>query len=66
MTLAPELFYSKTPSSLISLFDLTYPGAEERLQREASAWLRFAHVETLTAETSVLIVQPGGATELAT
>lgn len=54
-------FYSKTLRCLVSIHDLTHPEAEERLQREQAAWLQHAHVEQLTAEASVLIVQPGGA-----
>ncbi len=50
---------------LISVFDLRHPGAEERLNRERDAWRGFAHVEKLTAETSVLVVLPGAAAKLA-
>jgi hypothetical protein len=65
MTLAPSPFYIETPKCLITLFDLRCPGAEERLHRERDAWGSFANVERLTAESSVLIVRPGGATRLA-
>jgi hypothetical protein len=57
--------YPHIPECLITLFDLTYPGAERCLQRELDAWHGFAHVEELTAEASVLIIRPGAATELA-
>jgi hypothetical protein len=58
-------FYPKTPRCLPILFDLRYPEAEERLRREQAAWCGFAHVEMLSAESAVLIVQPGAATRLA-
>jgi hypothetical protein len=64
VTLAPRPFYIETPKCLITLFDLRCPGAEERLHRERAAWRGFAYVERLTADCGVLIVQPGGATEL--
>jgi len=64
MTLAPQLFYGKTPRYLITLFDLTHPEAEERLRREQAAWCGFAHVELLTTDTAALFIQPGAATRL--
>jgi hypothetical protein len=66
MTLAPNSLYPKTPRHLISLDDLTQPEAEERWRREQHAWRGCAHIERLTAEASVLIVQPGAAAELGT
>ncbi len=57
--------YPKTLRCLITLFDLRYPGAEERLNREREAWCGFADVERLTPDFSVLIVRPGGARRLA-
>jgi hypothetical protein len=56
--------YSNTPECLTVHFDLRYADAEERLRREQDAWCGFAHFEKLTAESSVLIVQPGGARRL--
>jgi len=58
-------FYTKPPKYLLVLFDLEYPGAEERLQREVAAWRDFACVERLAERCSVLIIRPGGATRLA-
>jgi hypothetical protein len=47
------------------LFDLRYPGIQERLRREQDAWRGFAHVESLAEGRSVLIILPGGAARLA-
>ena len=65
MISAPKPFYPKNPECLLTLFDLRSPGAEECLRREQDAWCGTAHVERLTAESSVLIVRPGGARRLA-
>jgi hypothetical protein len=62
---APRPFYTKTPECLIILYDLRYPGAEERLQREQNAWRGSASVERLLEGHSALINWPGGATRLA-
>jgi hypothetical protein len=61
----PESLYLNTPKCLVVLFDLRYPGAEERLQREQAAWRGFARAEVLTAGHSGLIIWPGAATRLA-
>jgi hypothetical protein len=58
-------FYTKTPECLIAIFDLTHPGAKERLHREVAAWHGYADVVNLTAEASVLVIRPGGATKVA-
>jgi hypothetical protein len=55
--------HPKTLRCLITLFDLKYPGAEERLRRERAAWCGFADVERLTANCSILVIRPGGAKE---
>jgi hypothetical protein len=47
------------------LFDLRYPGIQERLRREQDAWRGFAHVESLAEGRSALIILPGGAARLA-
>lgn len=65
MTLAPRPVYPKTPECLMVLFDMRCPETEERLRHQQVAWCGSAHVEKLTAECSVLIVWPGGATRLA-
>jgi hypothetical protein len=64
MIFTPRAFYTKNSECLITLFDLRYPEAEERLRREQVAWCGFSCVERLTAETVVLVVHPGGATRL--
>ena len=64
MISAPKPFYPNNPECLAVLFDLRYPDTGERLRREQAAWCGFAHVEKLTAESSVLIIWPGGATRL--
>jgi hypothetical protein len=51
--------YPHTLRCLITIFDLTHPGAEERLHREQTAWRGSAHIERLTAESAVLIIRPG-------
>jgi hypothetical protein len=58
-------YYTKTPRCLITIFDLTHPGAEERLRREQIAWRSSAHIERLTADSAALIIHPGGAREIA-
>jgi hypothetical protein len=46
---------------LITIFDLRYPGAEERLRREHAAWRGYSDIEPLTADSALLILWPGGA-----
>jgi hypothetical protein len=62
---APEPFYTKTLECLIVLFNLRYPGAEERLRREQDAWDGFASAQGLTDGYSALIMRLGGATRVA-
>jgi hypothetical protein len=65
VTLAPRSFYTETPRCLITIFDLRHPGAEERLWCQHAAWHGYSDIERLAAESSVLIVRPGAAKELA-
>jgi hypothetical protein len=53
--------YTTERKCLIALFDLRYPGAEQRLRRELAGWRGLAHVERLVAGSAVLVMRPGGA-----
>jgi hypothetical protein len=62
--IAPQPFYLTEPESLITLFDLQFPGAKQRLARELAAWHGFAHAERLGDDRAALVMRPGGALEL--
>ena len=65
VTLAPRPLYPSTLECLIVIFDLEYPGAEDRLRREQDAWCGYASVEALVDGRTALIIRSGGAARLA-
>jgi hypothetical protein len=64
VSLAPATLYKSSRKCLYILLDLRHPDAEEHLRSAEAAWCGYADVVNLTAEASVLIIRPGGATRL--
>jgi hypothetical protein len=62
--LQEEPFSNKQPSTWV-LFDLSIPGAAERLHRERAAWQEQSDIEAIDKNHFVLIVYAGGARRLA-
>ncbi len=62
---ARTLYPSSSAEEVWIAFDCRGPGAKNRLHRERQAWGAAATVENLGAGRAVLVVQPGGARELA-
>jgi hypothetical protein len=60
-----EEFYSKPETEVWIAFDCRGPGAKNRLHRERRAWGSCATLQSLGYGRVVLVIRPGGATELA-
>lgn len=60
-----EEYYSKPVTEIWIAFDSSGPGAKSRIDRERRAWDSCVALESLGYDRVVLVIRPGGASELA-
>lgn len=61
----PSASYPKPRNCIVTVFDLRFSDAAERLHRERAVWQDCADLEMLDVNHAVLIVRPGAAARLA-
>jgi hypothetical protein len=63
--IAPSRSIQDSPPETLIVFDCRGRGAKNRLHRDRRAWGSRATIENLGYGRAVLVIRPGGATELA-